>query len=113
MGRIVDVKSAADKAAIKIDGQDWSKDQDGMNLVVMDFNSGQVETSEVFDTETDPGAGTSLRKFLSALGNDKIIVGATKGNAGEFMFNGEYRSLVRSCLLHKTIKNLILDFRVI
>ena len=63
-------------------------------MVVVDFDTGLVEASENFDTSSDAGSAKSMTNFLRSLGDRKIIIGATKGNAGQFMFNDNYKSLV-------------------
>ena len=94
VSRILDAKSTGNKASIKINGEEFSKDEDGINIVVVDFNSGQIESSDVFDTTQDSGSAKALVNYLQSLGDKKIIIGATKGNVGQFMFNEVYRTLV-------------------
>ena len=92
--RILDALSSDKRASIKINGEEFSRNQDGFNLVVVDYDTGAVESSENFDTTQDSGSAKSMTNFLRSLGNKKIIIGATKGNAGQFMFNDVYKSLV-------------------
>ena len=92
--RILDALSSDKRASIKINGEEFSRNQDGFNLVVVDYDTGAVESSENFDTTQDSGSAKSMTNFLRSLGNKKIVIGATKGNAGQFMFNDVYKSLV-------------------
>lgn len=101
--RILDALSSDKRASIKINGEEFSRNQDGFNLVVVDYDTGAVESSENFDTTQDSGSAKSMTNFLRSLGNKKIVIGATKGNAGQFMFNDVYKSLVSPFLLkHNT-----------
>jgi len=92
--RVLDVQSSNKKASIRINGEEVSKDDFGFNLVVLDFGSGEVEASESFDTTQDAGSAKAMTNFIRSLGDKKIVVGATKGNAGEFMVKDVYKSLV-------------------
>uniref|UniRef100_A0A7M5XPK4 ILEI/PANDER domain-containing protein n=3 Tax=Clytia hemisphaerica TaxID=252671 RepID=A0A7M5XPK4_9CNID len=91
--RLLDVSSSDKKASIRISGEEYSRNEDGFNLVVVDYPSGQVESSENFDTTQDAGSAKAMTNFIRSLGDKKIVIGATKGNAGQFMFNDVYKSL--------------------
>ena len=98
VGRYVNLQSSETKAVIKINGQDWSKDEDGFNLVVLDFLTGEVEATESFDTAVDGGASRAMTSFIISLAPGKIILAATRGNAGELMGNTAYTALVISVI---------------
>lgn len=91
----MDALSSDKRASIKINGEEFSRNGDGFNLVVVDYDTGAVESSENFDTTQDSGSAKAMTNFIRSLGDKKIVVGATKGNAGQFMFHDVYKSLVR------------------
>jgi len=89
-GRLIDLQSSDTKAIIKINGEDWSKDENGFNIVVLDFTSGEVEATETFDTEIDGGAAKAMLNFIQSLHSGKVILLATKGRAGRLMNEEAY-----------------------
>lgn len=107
VGRLVDVESSDKRAVIKVNSEDWSKDENGFNVVVVDFNTGEVEATETFDTESDGGAAKAMTNFIRSLSPGKVILGATRGNAGRLMIDDAYRVLVSNyvaillCILGK------------
>ena len=92
--RLLNLQSTTQKASIKINNEDWSKDENGFNIVVMDFNTGAVEATENFDTSIDGGAARAISNFISSLKRGKVILGAAKGEAGELMSNEAYSKMV-------------------
>ena len=92
--RLLNLQSTTQKASIKINNEDWSKDENGFNIVVMDFNTGAIEATENFDTTIDGGAAKAMSNFISSLKRGKVILGATKGEAGELMSDGAYNIMV-------------------
>ena len=92
--RLLNLQSTTQKASIKINNEDWSKDENGFNIVVMDFNTGAVEATENFDTTIDGGAAKAMSNFISSLKRGKVILGAAKGEAGELMSDGAYNTMV-------------------
>ena len=92
--RLLNLQSTTQKASIKINNEDWSKDENGFNIVVMDFNTGAVEATENFDTTIDGGAAKAMSNFISSLKRGKVILGAAKGEAGELMSDGAYNIMV-------------------
>merc|ERR1719494_8937 len=93
VGRFVDLKSSEKGSSIKVNGEDWSKDENGVNIVVVDFNSGEVEASENFDTEVDGGASRAMTNFIDSLSPGKVMLVSMRGNAGEHMSDDAYKSL--------------------
>ena len=92
--RLLNLQSTTQKASIKINNEDWSKDENGFNIVVMDFNTGAIEATENFDTKIDGGAAKAMSNFISSLKRGKVILGAAKGEAGELMSDGAYNIMV-------------------
>ena len=92
--RLLNLQSTTQKASIKINNEDWSKDENGFNIVVMDFNTGAIEATENFDTTIDGGAAKAMSNFISSLKRGKVILGAAKGEAGELMSDGAYNIMV-------------------
>ena len=92
--RLLNLQSTTQKASIKINNEDWSKDENGFNIVVMDFNTGAIEATENFDTTIDGGAAKAMSNFISSLKRGKVSLGAAKGEAGELMSDGAYNIMV-------------------
>ena len=92
--RLLNLQSTTQKASIKINNEDRSKDENGFNIVVMDFNTGAIEATENFDTTIDGGAAKAMSNFISSLKRGKVILGAAKGEAGELMSDGAYNIMV-------------------
>ncbi|XP_012566124.2 uncharacterized protein PF3D7_1120600 [Hydra vulgaris] len=93
IGRYINIQSSDTNAVIKVNGQDWSKDEAGFNLVVLDFFTGEVDSTESFDTEVDGGASRAMTNFINSLAPGKLLLVATRGNAGELMGNNAYTAL--------------------
>ncbi len=94
---MVDIQSSDTRAIIKVDGRDLSKDEDGFNIVILDYTTGKVEASENFNTQTDGAAAKAMANFLTTLKPATIILVATKGNANVDMTDEAYDVLV--CIL--------------
>ena len=90
------MRSSELKAVIKINGQDRSKDENGFNIVTLDYNTGRMEATENFDTESDGGGAKAMANFLLALKPGKVVLVATKGNANQMMKKEAYKALVSS-----------------
>ena len=60
----------------------------------MDFNTGDVEATETFDTQEDGGAAKAMSNFLRSLYPGKVILCSTKENAGLNMIEEAYDLLV-------------------
>ena len=95
----MDVKSSGKGSSIMVNGKEWSKDENGFNLVVLDVNTGEVFASETFDTVDDGGASESMSKFIDSLSPGKVILIAAKGSTGNHLSEDSYRALVRIILI--------------
>lgn len=75
-------------AHIYVDNIDYSKNQRGYNIVVVNQYTGEVEQSESFDTRAEPGGAENsqkMKKFLENVPEGKIVVGAVRDEASKYL----------------------------
>ena len=94
---MVELQSSDSKATIKVNGRDISKDDRGFNIVILDYTTGNVQSSESFNTQNDGGSAKAMANFLSALKPATIVLVASKGDPNVDMTDDAYDELV-SCV---------------
>ena len=90
----VELSSTDTKATIRVNGKDYSKDDRGFNIVILDYTTGEVLGSESFNTQTDGGSSKAMSNFINSLKPATIILVATRGNADTDMTDDGYNALV-------------------
>ena len=90
----VELQSSDTKASIRVNGKDYSKDDRGFNIVILDYTTGDVQASESFNTQSDGGSAKAMANFINSLKPATIILVATRGNADVDMNDDAYDALV-------------------
>ncbi|CAH3108178.1 unnamed protein product [Pocillopora meandrina] len=73
------------KAYIKVDGTDYSLQERGFNVVVVNGETGVFLEARSFDTYEYSSSGYHLRDYLNSLSGNKIVLVATQDSASEHM----------------------------
>ena len=90
----VELQSSDTKASIRVNGKDYSKDDRGFNIVILDYTTGDIQASESFNTQSDGGSAKAMANFINSLKPATIILVATRGNADVDMNDDAYDALV-------------------
>ncbi len=74
-----------DFAHIFIDGVDVSPNERGYNLVVIDPQTGAIESRAAFDTFASESESARLAQFIGKIPNGKIVAAAVRDEASRFL----------------------------
>lgn len=80
---------------IEVDGEPFSENKIGFNIVVLDYPSFKVRTVKVFDTNMDAAKSQKLASFLMSLQETSIILVAVKGDVAGAIGQEVWDTLVR------------------
>ncbi|XP_022787616.1 neurogenic locus Notch protein-like [Stylophora pistillata] len=72
-------------AYIRVDGTEYSPQNRGHNVVVVDGATGVFLAARAFDTHADSSSGNNLRDYLKSLSGNKIVLVAIQDSASEYM----------------------------
>ncbi|MBM3130648.1 MAG: hypothetical protein FJ009_18715 [Chloroflexi bacterium] len=74
-----------DFAHIYVNGEDAAKNSRGYNVVVINEQSGAVESSAAFDTFASPDESARLAQFIAQIPNGKIVAVAVRDEASRYL----------------------------
>jgi len=78
-------QEVGDFGLVYVDGRQVSLDERGYNVVVLDPESGAVESVAAFDTHLDEGASQALADFLQAVPDGSIVAVAVADEASRLL----------------------------
>jgi hypothetical protein len=102
---------------IRVDGEQVSRKQRGHNVVTLDETTGEVLSSQAFDTYGFKEAGMALRSHLESIEDGRVVIVATQDSANRYSHFADdamrsigagptYSDQFRASLAHVGIKGI-------
>lgn len=101
---IIDYKCWDARNSITINGKEYTRNNRGFNIAVIDFKSGEVEETISYDTYNDIQESRRLEEYIRKLPTNKIVCGVVKDEGHNRMTEGAKNAIV-SVILSKYLKH--------